>query len=297
MTIAVELDISQADIAAFARDGFLIRERIISPANAILLRAQMERAFAGDHDSGLLPDEVNWKPGHDPHVTRQICNVWKSNRLLASVILNQASGQAVARLNGWPGARLAQDNLLWKPPLADGKPGGSLGMHQDSAYSAWAAPRLMCTVWIALDDVSAEGGTMEFARGSHLWGASPPIGQFHAPADYQADFRRAAEAAGVAHPEMVPVAVPMGGGSIHHGWLWHGSGPNRTGHPRRSVVSHCLSSQARFTDQVGYVYSRYKRIGTGAMDEAFFPVLWTETGGRSAFVDAYTGGTLPWHAA
>ena len=96
---------------------------------------------------------------------------------------------------------------------------------------------------------------------------------------------------------MVPVAVPMGGGSIHHGWLWHGSGPNRTGAPRRSVVSHCLSSEAHFTDEVGYIYSRYKRAGSDVMDESYFPVLWTENGRRSAFIDPFVSGALPWHAA
>jgi ectoine hydroxylase-related dioxygenase (phytanoyl-CoA dioxygenase family) len=295
--IEVSLDLSDAARAAFARDGFLIRDRIIPRADAQRLRAEMERSFRGEYDSGLLPDEVNWKPGDDPHVTRQICNVWKSNRALASVILNVATGKAVATLNGWPGARLAQDNLLWKPPLRDGQPGGTLGMHQDSAYAGWADPRLMCTVWIALDDVTAEGGTMEFARGSHLWGQSAPGGAFHNPVDYKADFRRAAQAAGVAKPEMVPVEVPMGGGSIHHGWLWHGSGPNRTANPRRSVVSHCLSSEARFTGEVGYVYSRYKRVGSDHMDESYFPVLWSANGRRSDFIDPFVAGERPWHAA
>ena len=295
--IEVSLDLRDEDVAAFARDGFLIRERIIARADAERLRAEMARSFEGDYDSGVLPDEVNWKPGHDAHVTRQICNVWKSNRALAGVVLNPAVGRAVARLNHWPGARLAQDNLLWKPPARDGRPGGSLGMHQDSAYSGWASPRLMCTVWIALDDVSAEGGTMEFARGSHRWGEAAPIGAFHNPEDYKADFRKAASAAVVPEPEMVPVAVPMGGGSIHHGWLWHGSGPNRTASPRRSLVSHCLSAEARFTGEVGYVYSRYKRAGTDAMDEAFFPLIWTEDGRRSAFIDPFVRGDLPWHGA
>jgi len=291
------LDISDGDVAAFVHDGFLIRERILDSSDLPRICDAMERSFLGRHETGLLPDEVNWKPGGDPHVTRQICNVWKADRVLAAVVLGAEIGHAVAKLNRWPGARLAQDNLLWKPPLADGVAGGSLGMHQDSAYSAWAAPRLMCTVWIALDDVTAAGGTLEFARGSHLWGQGGPIGQFHNPADYKSDFRRAAEAAGVAEPEMVPVEVPAGGGSIHHGWVWHGSGPNTTPGPRRAVVSHCLSSEARFTSEVGYVYSRYKRLGTDAMDEAFFPVLWTEAGGRSAFVDPYLAGDLPWHAA
>jgi len=294
--IDVDLQLSESDSAAFARDGFLIRDRIISRADVERLRTEMARSFEGDYDSGLLPDEVNWKPGHDPHVTRQICNAWKANRMLAGVVLHPAVGQAVARLNNWPGARLAQDNLLWKPPSGGGRHGGSLGMHQDSAYAGWAAPRLMCTVWIALDDVSAEGGTMEFARGSHLWHKGGPIGAFHNPDDYKADFRKAAAAAGVAEPEMVPVAVPMGGGSIHHGWLWHGSGPNRTANPRRSVVSHCLSSEARFTTEVGYVYSRYKRSGSDLMDETFFPVLWAADDRRSPFIDPYVRGELAWHA-
>lgn len=293
----VSLSISDTDTENFQRDGFLIRERIISPDAVIQLRREMERCFLGEYDSGLLPDEINWKPGDDPHVTRQICNVWKSNRVLASVVLAEASGRATATLNDWPGARLAQDNLLMKPPAKDGKPGGTLGMHQDSAYAGWSEPRLMSTVWIALDDVTQQGGTMEFARGSHKWGTAPPIETFHNPEDYKSDFRRAAKAAGVDTPDMVPVEVPAGGGSIHHGWLWHGSGPNKTPNPRRSVVSHTISSDARFTDQVGYVYSRYKRIGTDEMDPAFFPVLWTSDGQRSPFIDAYTNGQTPWHAA
>lgn len=292
----VDLNISTTDIEAFQRDGFLIRQRIIDDAAVRRLRAEMQRSYDGDYDTGLHPDEVNWKPGDDPHVTRQICNVWKSNRTLAGVILNAASGQAATALNNWPGARLAQDNLLHKPPVTAGKPGGTLGMHQDSAYAGWASPRLMCTVWIALDDVTHQGGTMEFAKGSHKWGAAPPISDFHNPADYQSDFRRASAAAGVADPEMVPVAVPAGGGSIHHGWLWHGSGPNRTSKSRRSVVSHTISSDARFTSEVGYIYSRYKRLGIADMDEAFFPVLWDREGGRSAFIDRFVAGDAPWHA-
>ncbi|MEM7212739.1 MAG: phytanoyl-CoA dioxygenase family protein, partial [Pseudomonadota bacterium] len=114
--MSVTLKISSLDIADFARDGFLIRERIIDPDTVQHLRQEMHRSFEGDYDSGLMPDEVNWRPGNDPHVTRQICNVWKSNRTLASIILSEATGKATATLNGWPGARIAQDNLLHKPP-------------------------------------------------------------------------------------------------------------------------------------------------------------------------------------
>jgi hypothetical protein len=34
------------------------------------------------------------------------------------------------------------------------------------------------------------------------------------------------------------------------------------------------------------MYSRYKRRGDDVMDESFFPILWTEDGYRTPFLDA-----------
>ncbi|MEM7178314.1 MAG: phytanoyl-CoA dioxygenase family protein [Pseudomonadota bacterium] len=288
----VDLDLTAQDHEAFANDGFLIRERIISDETVAALRDEMTALFEGRYASGLVPDEVNWKPGHDPHVTRQICNGWKASPALASVVLSPQVGHVVAALNGWPGARIAQDNVLWKPP-AGTRPGGALGMHQDSAYAGFASHSLMSTVWIALDDVTEAGGSMVFARGSHRWPHHPPAQTFHDPVDYLAEFR----AAGGSEQDLVPVVVPKGGGSIHHGWLWHGSGPNNGQSPRRSIVAHCLSSEARFTDAVNPVYSRYKRLGSDAMDEAHFPVLWHRERAPSPFIAPYAAGALGWHAA
>lgn len=49
-------------------------------------------------------------------------------------------------------------------------------------------------------------------------------------------------------------------------------------------------SEARYhPTNVGQIYGRYKRAGRTEMDESFFPVLWTEDGYRSAFLDNYFG--------
>jgi ectoine hydroxylase-related dioxygenase (phytanoyl-CoA dioxygenase family) len=101
--------------------------------------------------------------------------------------------------------------------------------------------------------------------------------------------REAAARAGVV-AEVVRVEVPAGGGVFHHGRIFHGSGTNRADAPRRALVSHCMSSEARYhPTHVGNIYGRYKRAGSTEMDEAFFPVLWTEKGYRSAFLDGYLG--------
>jgi 2-oxoglutarate-dependent dioxygenase len=283
----VGFDLTEEDIARFAEDGFLIKERLVGTDEVERLRARFEPLFRGTFETGLYPDEWNWVEGRDPpDRTRQICNAWKSDRTVAARVLDADVARACARLAGWPGTRLGHDNVLWKPVGAK-----SLGFHQDDAYCQWVVPSGYVTVWVALDDTTAEGGTLEYARGSHKWGVIPPRHAFHAPDDYQAALREAAEAAGAGEPEIVAVEVPAGGCAFHHGGTWHGSGPNRGDTPRRAVVAHCLSSEARFHQtEISYIYSRYKRVGDDLMDESFFPILWREDGYRTPFLEDYLIG-------
>jgi len=280
--------LTDAQIARFRDDGFVIVDRIISPERAKALAASFEGLFRGDFETGLYPDEWNWREGRDsPDLTRQICNGWKADRGVASVVLDADVGRACARLADWSGARIYQDNVLWKPPGAK-----ALGFHQDNSYVDFVVPGAMVTCWIALDDTSAAGGTVEHAPGSHRWRHAPPIAEFHGPDDPKRELRAAAEAEG-ASDATVAVEVPAGGGAFHHGWTWHGSALNRGDRPRRSVVAHCIAADARFHEgRVGYIYSRYKRYGDTAMDESFFPILWTEDGRRSPFLDRYIAGEL-----
>ncbi|MEM7223298.1 MAG: phytanoyl-CoA dioxygenase family protein [Pseudomonadota bacterium] len=278
-------DPSQAEIESFQSDGFLVLERLIAPDAAQILAGRFEALFRGDFETGLFPDEWNWRDGRDdPALTRQICNGWRADRAVAKAVLSTEVGRLCAALGGWTGARLAQDNVIWKPPGA--KP---LGFHQDNSYIHWVVPPEYVTCWIALDDTTAAGGTIEYVRGSHRWGQFPPIRQFHAPEDYREALREAAQKVGQ-EPEIVAIEVPAGGAVLHHGDTWHGSGPNRGDRPRRSLVSHCISSEARFhPTEISYIYSRYKRVGDETMDESFFPILWTRDGGRSGFLEDYLG--------
>ena len=198
-------------------------------------------------------------------LTRQICNGWKSDRAVADIVLKPEIGRICATLGGWPGARIGQDNVIWKPPGA--KP---LGYHQDDSYCGWVVPSGFITVWMALDDTSAKGGTLEYVRGSHRWGNFPPIRQFHAPENYREALEEAAASVGQ-KVDIACVEVPAGGCAVHSGRTWHGSDSNRTGQPRRSLVTHCLSSECRFhPTEVSHIYSRYKRISDDTMDESFF---------------------------
>ena len=283
--------LSDGQRASFADDGFVVVPRIVPPAVAARLRARFEPLFRGEFETGLQPDEWNWREGRDSaDLTRQICNGWKADRAIAATALSAEIGAACAALSGWPGARLAQDNLLWKPPG-----GKSLGFHQDASYLDWIVPPEMTSCWIALDDTARDAGTVHYARGSHRWAVSPPPAAFHAPEDPLAALHDAAVGAGAGARvgageavDLVPVEVAAGGGAFHHGRTWHGSPAEAAGIGRRSLVVHCVSSEARFHERnVGAIYGRYKRAGETAMEESFFPILWTASGHRSSFVSDY----------
>lgn len=276
-----EISITAAEQQEFARDGFVIVEGVLSADEIKKARARFEPLFAGVFDTGLQPDEWNWRAESSAaDVTRQICNGWKADKTIATIVLRADIGKACATLRGWPGARINQDNVIWKPPGT--KP---LGFHQDDSYQDWVVPNEMMTCWLTLDETRADQGTIEYVRGSHLWPLSPPIGQFHAPEDPLADLRPAVQAAGVDEPEIIPIEIPAGSAVLHHGRTWHGSRANRGKAPRRSLVAHCMSSEARFHDtRVGPIYGRYKRHGSTEMDESFFPILYRQDGYRTPWL-------------
>jgi ectoine hydroxylase-related dioxygenase (phytanoyl-CoA dioxygenase family) len=157
-------------------------------------------------------------------------------------------------------------------------------MHQDGSYADYLVPAEMITCWVALDDTQAGGGTIEYVRGSHRWPKAPPDrGSFHAPDDWLAPMRNAAPD-GV-EPERVPVVVKAGGCTFHHSLTFHGSGPNEATVERRALVSHLIPVEARFhPENTDVTYSRYRRRGDLSLDESFFPVLWDENGGRTAWL-------------
>ena len=57
---------------------------------------------------------------------------------------------------------------------------------------------------------------------------------------------------------------------------------------RRSIGLHLLPEQARFSERPGgYIHRRYQRTGDPTLDESFFPVLWSQAGGRTGWIDGY----------
>src|SRR3954468_9835880 len=244
-------------IAAYRRDGFLVVERFLEADEVHRLRERFGACFAHEFETGLRPDEVNYDPNSTPpDLTRQLCNAWKSDRVVAATVLASRNAEFGAKLAGAPGLRLAQDNLIWKPPS-----GKALLCHQDAAYLDHLDPPNMTTCWMALDDTSADTGTIYYVRGSNHWPHAGLGGEFHAPDDWLAHVRAAMPAG--AELELVPIEVPAGGAGVPPRGGLHRSPPNeRADAERRSIVSHMISTDTRWNPAHPHpIYSKYRRPG------------------------------------
>jgi len=286
------IQLTEEQIARFQADGFLVVEDLLDADLAKRVYDRIEPLFHGQFETGIYPDEWHWRPGMSlPDITREICNAWKCDLTLASVALSSEIGRLTATLGGWPGARIGQDSVWMKPPGAK-----EVALHQDGTYiSVYVQPAETITCWIALDDVTAEMGTIEYVPGSHRWELQTQKGEFHAPdANYRTAMYQAAHEAGVSQPEVVPIELSAGSCVIHHGQTWHGSGKNHhRDRSRLSLAVHTLSSEATFQPTgAGYIYGRYKRANDLTMDENFFPILWTQDGYRSPHLADYCQDAL-----
>lgn len=283
--LPVLTSLSDADVEQFRHDGYLIVPRLLNTDRITQLRDRFPALFAGKFDTGVYPDEWYWREGMSlPDVTRHMANAWKADLTVARLALSEDIGRTAARLAGWAGARLGQDTIWWKPP--ETKP---IAHHQDSSFMNFLDPIETVTCWVTLDDTHREAGTLEYIPGSHRWPLTPLPDAFHGQQNYRAQMEAAAANAGVVPRHPVLIEVPAGSCVFHAGEIWHESGPNVTGdRTRRSIGIHLVSPKAQFSDRPGgYIYRRYQRTDDPALDESFFPLLWSASDARTAWLDAY----------
>jgi 2-oxoglutarate-dependent dioxygenase len=82
--------------------------------------------------------------GRDPEdLTPADLQRLEGGHLVAARVLSERTGRLAAELMDWPGVRLLQDNLIWKPPGTK-----SLGMDQHGSYLDCLVPPEMVTCWI-----------------------------------------------------------------------------------------------------------------------------------------------------
>lgn len=269
------------DIEFFQREGYWLGPKVLDDERIDRLRAAMDRTYACNYETGLPPWSSSWKPGDDPTALRKMDNCHWSDLTLRSLATDETIGAMCAKLLATDEIRLWHDQLLYKP--GGGKTSGNVGWHQDYYYWQCADRPEMVTAWIAFDDVTVENGCMYVVPRSHRWGMMEESDFFNSDID---NLERKVKVPEGDRFETVPCVLKKGHVSFHHGLTIHGSGPNTTNAPRRSLVVHTMSGQCRLrypSPSDEHMNSLLLRRMNGAFDGAawnadYFPVLYSAAG-------------------
>ena len=220
----------------YVRDGFHLQvEPILAPGCIDRAVIGMDQIRRGEYDTGHAPEPSQWNPGDDPALLCKIEMPQKASQGIRELVSDSGLGTYVADVTGAEAVQVWWTQLLYKPS-ASARSAPVIGWHQDRFFwRAWEEGSHLFTAWVALSDVDADSGPMKFVKGSHHWG-------FRAQGAFQTDDIEATRDM-IAVPEgerwqEVPAILPPGGVSTHHHLVFHGSAPNRSGRPRRSLAIH-----------------------------------------------------------
>jgi ectoine hydroxylase-related dioxygenase (phytanoyl-CoA dioxygenase family) len=224
-----DIRVSEEQLAAFRRDGFLVLDDLTTPDEIASMRTLYDRLFSERRgwENGDLFDMVGRDSSERPASVPQM--LWPS-RYWPELRQTQlyASAVSVAEQMLGPGIQNILEHAIMKPALH----GGATPWHQDDAFSRKGSGFLeSISIWMPLQDVTLENGCLMYIRGSN-WG---PLYPHRSPNNDP----RIHGLETVAKPDMtnlVPVPVRAGGAVIHHSRTLHAAGVNTSDQPRRAYV-------------------------------------------------------------
>lgn len=286
---------TDAEVEHYAEHGWYLTRKLLTDDEVDLLTEASERYYAGERDRRLPvrpPRLAYWEPGRGA-VQRHNDYVHYEHDAIARVLRKPLIGAVAARLAEAERIRLFQSTLIYKPPIA-GEPSNIVPWHFDKHYWATCTSERMLTAFVPFHDCDETMGTITMIDGSHRWkeiGREDSTTRHFAERDHGDLERMLAENAAFNGAEVrrVPMLIPKGHLSFHHCRTYHGSGPNRSGRPRRAVSLHLQDGGNRYrrfelSDGSAVAYNHdvlVRRTADGTPDYAdprYCPVLWDGDG-------------------
>jgi ectoine hydroxylase-related dioxygenase (phytanoyl-CoA dioxygenase family) len=221
--------LSQEQIEAFHRDGYLAPVDVFSVEEARRWRADLE-AF-----ERTLPDgPVSAANRRKLHVRCPWARDLVSDPRLLDVMESLLGSDIL----------VFTSTFFIKEPKTD----AITAWHQDATYFG-LSPYEHVTAWVALSEASIEAGCMEFVPGSHRWGQLQH-GKDALPGTINAGARSISQPIDTSTAVFAPVKT--GQVSLHHTLIAHNSPPNR-------------SNDRRIGFGISYIPTRLRHSGSKRM--------------------------------
>lgn len=263
--------VTDAEVAAFRRDGAVCIRQALAPAELELLRAGIDDNLA--HPSPRAKVASN---AADPGFFIEDFCSWSENERYRRFIFESQLGAIAGRLTGSRAIRLYHDHMLTKEPGTRQK----TPWHQDQPYYNIDG-RMSCSFWIPVDPVS-RASTLEFVAGSHL-------GPWLMPRTFLSDEARWFPEGSLAElPDIegrrseFPVigwAVEPGDVIAFHMLALHASGGVEPGRRRRVFSLRTIGDDIRHAPRKWVTSPEFpglrETLPAGApLDHPLFPILW-----------------------
>ncbi|WUI01386.1 phytanoyl-CoA dioxygenase family protein [Spirillospora sp. NBC_00431] len=221
------------DVAFYRENGYWISPPILTDEVLDAAEIGMRRHHAGDVDHQVPGDPEGSLWGwHSPDGDVLRKNDYASLRVdeLALLARQPVIAGCAARLAGAAEIRLWADQLLYKPSSSGRR--GNVGWHTDRHYWRCCSSQEMLTAWVPFHHITDAHGPVMFAVGSHRWNEHTGLSFFNQ------DLTTIDHYAAEHDPRIVTATLAPGQVSFHHCRTLHGSGPNHSGEPRRSIAIH-----------------------------------------------------------
>lgn len=207
MALADQVPTSSRDIAeSYDRSGFVCPIDVVSAAEARVLRADLEAAEAELADD---PERLALLRSYPDRLLPSFDALIRNDKLIAAA-----------------SAVLGPDLMVWSAAMFIKEANSSkiVSWHQDLTY--WGLDDAEeTTAWVALSPSTMASGCMKFVPGSHKKQLVPHVDTF----DENNLLSRGQEiAVEVNEADGVTAELQPGQASMHHGHLFHASGPNTT---------------------------------------------------------------------
>jgi phytanoyl-CoA dioxygenase PhyH len=271
------------EVIGYARHGWYLSRQLLTDDEVDALTEASERFYAGHRDRELPVRPRNladWRPADGP-VQRHNDYIHFLSDDIGRILRKPIIGAVAARLAEAAEIRVFQSTLIYKPPNPD-ETTNLVPWHFDKHYWRTCTSERMLTAFIPFHDCDERMGTITMVDGSHLWretGDDDSTARHFAQRDRAELEQRLAENARFNNTEVrtVPMIIPKGHMSFHHCRTYHGSGPNRSGRPRRAVSLHLQDGENR--------YQRLRLTGGTLAEYNHDAVVHTTADGRPDYAD------------
>ena len=248
--------LSLAQVAAFARDGFVGPIDVLTATEVVAVRnAVADVIFHLDRHRAQLYEVEQAFTERPGEVVCHFLGGWRVHPVLRELVFDPRVTRPCAQLLGVTALRFWHDQVFAKPPHHP----GVVPWHQDYSYWTRTAPPCHITLNLMLDDADEQNGCLQFVPGSHRWGLLPKL-----PFDAPLEAIRAQLPAG-AKWNPVAVSVRAGQATIHHSHTLHGSDCNRSERWRRAAVCNYMGPDVRVVDGAGPLLRGAPLLPTGAL--------------------------------